>query len=99
MSAVDEKIKAQFVVDFANEIGQGPTIQLNLTAFQAWCLMEMLQLACALPGRGQARAFAETVARTLQADLATTPALALVAGWGWNVVGGSRGPHTPGGAT
>jgi hypothetical protein len=98
MSEIDAKLKAQFIVDFATEIGEGPTIQLNLTAFQAWCLMEELQLACALPGNsGQGRVFAEQVARTLQVDVARTPALRAVANMGWRPIYGLIIPRTPGG--
>jgi hypothetical protein len=98
MSTIDDKLQAQFVVDFAKKIGEGPTIQLNLTAFQAWMLMEELQLVCMLPGnRGQGRAFSEEIARTIQADLANTPALRAVAERGWSPVYDISIPKTPGG--
>lgn len=72
------------LLDEIKALDSVPAVQLNLGPIDAWCLMGELQLACKHPlNIGLPREVAETVARGIQRELATTPALQKLAEAGW----------------
>ena len=61
------------------------TITLKLTALDAWAILSQIQLASRHPeNTGPTRNIAERIARQLQEQIATTPALAQTAEAGWD---------------
>jgi hypothetical protein len=84
MSA-EEPMPAEFVRDFKALHDDRQLITLQLSKYQAWCLMATVQLAHKHPEGGRTipvRA-ATMIARDLQEQIATTPTLAHVAEQGW----------------
>ena len=74
----------QFQAEFA-DLEEHPGVVLRLGAVEAWAVLGQLQLACRHPANnGPTRQIAEQVARQLQAAVATTPALRVVAEMGWD---------------
>lgn len=80
----DRKLTEQFARDFDALCTAGAPVTLILNASQAWIIMAMLQLACRHPDNvGHSRVITEAIGRTLQAAVATTPALNAIAERGW----------------
>lgn len=80
----DQQLAEQFARDFDALCTGGAPVTLILDASQAWIIMAMLQLACRHPDNtGHSRAITEAIGRTLQAAVATTPALNAIAERGW----------------
>lgn len=80
---VNDDIYARFREEFAG-MEQHPGIVLDLSGYQAWCLLGQIQLACRHPENvGPSRQIVEGLARTIEAEVATTPALQEVARRGW----------------
>jgi hypothetical protein len=76
---------AQFNAEFVAL--QGRPFVLQLDGPEAFALLGQIQLACRHPAnKGPSRQIAERIGRLIQATLATTPALAAVAEYGWNPV-------------
>ncbi len=74
----------QFKAEFA-ALQDHPGVILQLGAWEAWALLGQLQLACRHPrNNGPTRQIAERFARQIQAAVATTPALKVIAERGWN---------------
>jgi hypothetical protein len=75
-----DMIKSDF-----RKLTQGPNLTVELSPFEAWCLMATVQLACRHPEfNGPTRQIAEKTARRLQAMVATTPPLQMLAERGWD---------------
>ena len=80
-----EDVPEAFVRDFKALAEDAEIIVLSLSRYQAWCLMATVQLAHKHPdGKRTAPVRAATmIARDLQEQIATTPALASIAEQGW----------------
>lgn len=80
-------VPAEFEGDFRELMEDQRVGAMPITRFQAWCLMSSVQLASRHPdvaaAGGIVMATAVDVARELQRQLSTTPALAAVAELGW----------------
>lgn len=75
----------QFHEEFKRLLGSHPGLEFRLTAMQAWCLFATIQLACRHPQFvGPTRQIVEEIARQVQSEIATTPALEALAEKGWD---------------
>ena len=82
---MEHKLFQRFRDEFRTFNSNHPGLTLYLTPVEAWYLMSQLQLACRHPkNNGGSRRYAESLALTLQLEIARTPALATVASRGWN---------------
>lgn len=83
----EEMMTSEFVADFKALHDDPQLITLQLSKYQAWCLMAAVQLAFRHPlGRTTApMQVATTIARDLQLDVSQTRLLAHIAELGWTV--------------
>ena len=82
---MSEPLSEDFVRDFKALFDDRQPVVLNLSKYQAWCLMAAIQLAFKHPegARTEPVKVATMIARELQISIATTRTLARVAEMGW----------------
>jgi len=82
---MSEEIPEDFVRDFKALFEDPQPIELELSKYQAWCLMATIQLAFKHPQVAESSTMraAVMIARGLQEIVSQTPALARVAERGW----------------
>jgi hypothetical protein len=80
-----EQLDAEFVRDFKALYDDEQPIALEITKYQAWCLMASVQLALRHPEAAEKSPVIEAVAiaRRLQGVIAVTPRLKAIAAAGW----------------
>ena len=83
-NAVDE-LDADFVREFKALFDDPQSVVIEITKYQAWCLMATVQLARRHPEAAEKPPVIEAVdmARRIQKAIATTPRLIAVAAAGW----------------
>lgn len=84
MNRADD-LDAQFVGEFKALFDDTQPVIVEISKYQAWCLMAAIQLACRHPEARGKTPIEESVkiARTLQGAIALTPRLMAVAKAGW----------------
>lgn len=86
MSEHTDELTLEFVTDFKALFDDRQPLALNLSKYQAWCLMAAIQLASKHPegARTEPMKAAVMIARSIQESIALTPTLARVAELGWS---------------
>jgi len=75
----------QGLKDLAAQVESGPGIEIRLTFLEAWAILRLLQETLHQPHRTDpSRSLIEEVARRIQREIATTPALEEIAKRGWH---------------
>lgn len=91
LAGADEPLDPQFVAEFKALFDDPQPLDIQISKFQAWCLMAAVQLAAKHPQAMEYSAMVEAcaIARVLQGTIAKTPRLISVAKKGW----GDSGTH------
>jgi hypothetical protein len=79
------ELDAEYVREFKALYDDRQPIILEISKYQAWCLMAAIQLAARHPAGSETAPVQEAIyiARSLQPEIASTPRLAAVAKAGW----------------
>jgi hypothetical protein len=85
MSAREPEPDAEFVREFTALCDDRESVVLEISKYQAWCLLASVQLAARHPGGCETAPVQEAVyiVRGLQKGIAFTPRLAAIAKAGW----------------
>jgi hypothetical protein len=80
-----DELDAEFVAEFNALYDDAQPIRLEISKYQAWCLMAAVQLAARHPSARETRPVSEAIniALGLQGSIAATPRLEAVAQAGW----------------
>ena len=82
---MSDNLEAAFVAEFDALCNSTHTLVFSCSPLEAWALLCQVQLACRHPeNTGPTRDVAVRIARGFQRQIATTPALAIVAECGWS---------------
>jgi hypothetical protein len=81
-----DDIPSDFMRDFEALVADEHPVEIISTRYRLWCLMSAVQLASRHPKAMQSLPMQTAVemARAIQAQLSTTPALARIAEQGWD---------------
>jgi hypothetical protein len=81
----EERLRQQFKEEFQDLCEDKEGIVVQLSALEAWCALSCLQLSLRHPkNAGPTSEIARAVAKSLEAKVAVTPALKIIAQRGWD---------------